>query len=176
MKRKISECINIQINVGNYQHIAITKYAEEEIEYSSEVERTQKEDALTASLVESMTRSMKAIPEKLGKGVAEAIEVEQAIKKTIPEWLAKNIVPNIANNAKKQDNKIKNEQFDQLDKKTKLDKETRTHIEAESKPILSKSQNENDLFEDDSKVVATETDMTSTKDFFSDTDDLFGDK
>jgi hypothetical protein len=176
MKRKISECINIQINVGNYQHIAITKYAEEEIEYSSETERIQKEDALTDSLVESMTRSMKAIPEKLGKGVTAAIEVEQAIKKTIPEWLAKNIVPNIANNAKKQDNKIKNEQFDQLDKKANLDKETRAHLETESRPILIKSQDENGLFEDDSKCAATEIDMASSKDFFSDTDDLFGDK
>ena len=35
VKRKIAECINLRVNVGNYQHIELTKYVEEEIEYSS---------------------------------------------------------------------------------------------------------------------------------------------
>ena len=60
--RKISECINIRINVGNYQHIELVKFAEEQIEFSTEAERIQKEDKLRDDLVASMTRSMKAIP------------------------------------------------------------------------------------------------------------------
>ena len=45
-KKKIAETINVRINVGNYQHIELTKYAEEEIEYSSTEELQSKEDSL----------------------------------------------------------------------------------------------------------------------------------
>lgn len=100
-KRKIADCVNIRIKVGDFQHIEIVKYAEEEIEYTSKEDRIQQEDALTESLVDSVLRSLKAIPERLGKGRAEAIEVEQSISKAIPAWLASDPVPNIANNAKK---------------------------------------------------------------------------
>ena len=99
--RKISECINLRINVGNYQHIELTKYAEESIDYETDAERIAKEDQLRDELVDSLKRSMQAIPEKLGKGLEEAIEVEQAIQKAIPEWLENSPVPNLANNAEK---------------------------------------------------------------------------
>jgi hypothetical protein len=105
-KRKISECINVRIAVGNYQHIEITKYAEEEIEFSSTKERVEKEDALRADVVENLIRSMKAIPERLGKGIENAIEVEEAIKKKIPEWLANDPIPNVANGALKINDKV----------------------------------------------------------------------
>lgn len=120
--RKISECINIRINVGNYQHIELVKYAEEQIDYANEAERIQKEDQLRDDLVASMTRSMKAIPEKLGKGVANAIEVEQSIKKAVPEWMAQGGVPNIANTAKKIEVRVSAEQKDKKDKETEANK------------------------------------------------------
>jgi hypothetical protein len=44
---------------------------------------------------------MKAIPERLGKGVANAQEVEESIAKAIPEWMDNNNVPNIADKVKK---------------------------------------------------------------------------
>ena len=94
--RKISECINVRINVGNYQHIEIVKYAEEEIEYSTVEERMVKEDQLTRDLIASLSRSMKIVPEALGKGMAEAVQVEQSVKKAIPEWMKNSPAPNIA--------------------------------------------------------------------------------
>lgn len=114
--RKISECINIRINVGNYQHIELVKFAEEQIEFSTEAERIQKEDKLRDDLVAAMTRSMKAIPEKLGKGIDQAIEVEQSIKKAMPEWMAQGNVPNIANSAKKIELQKSADQKDAKDK------------------------------------------------------------
>ena len=102
MNRKVSDCISVRINVGNYQHIELTKYAEETIEFSSEKERIEQEDNLRNDLIESLKRSMKAIPEALGKGIQSAIEVEEAIQAKIPEWLEQNPVPNIANANKAQ--------------------------------------------------------------------------
>jgi len=100
-KRKISECMSIRINVGNYQHIELTKYAEEEIDYSTTSEREDKEDALRDDLINSLVRSMNEVPKRLGKGVEAAQEVEEAIVKAVPEWLKNNPVPNIANGAGK---------------------------------------------------------------------------
>lgn len=100
-ERKISECISVRINVGNYQHIELTKYAEEKISYNSDEDRINQEDNLRDDLVASLVRSMKSIPEKLGKGAENAVEVEEAIKKAIPDWLENGPVPNIANNAEK---------------------------------------------------------------------------
>jgi len=104
--RKISECINVRINVGNYQHIEITKYAEEEVAYETKEQLIELEDALNSDLVDSIVRSMRTIPDRLGKGVQNAQEVEESISKAIPEWLEKDPIPNIANGARK--NSIRN--------------------------------------------------------------------
>lgn len=115
-KRKIADCVNIRVKTGDFQHIEIVKYAEEEIEYNNDQERIEKEDALTASLVESIMRSLHSIPERIGRGKAEVIEVEQAISKAIPAWLANDPVPNIANQAKKVFNTISDRQKADKDK------------------------------------------------------------
>lgn len=117
-QRKISECISVRINVGNYQHIELTKYAEESIEYSSEQERIEKEEQLTNDLITSLKRGMKSIPEKLGKGIEQAIEVEESICKAIPEWLENSAVPNIANGAEKKHIQVVSEQKQQKDEAT----------------------------------------------------------
>ena len=180
-KRKIADCINIQINVGNYQHIAITKYAEEEIEYSSDQERKEKEDSLTASLVESVMRSMVSIPEKLKRGSSEAIEVEQSIRKAIPEWLTSNPVPNIAKNvngAKRESEKIVSKQKENKDNAEISNVETRKHLESESLPIPEKklpvTLTEDDLFEKDvvlkDVVLKVEEKKEVKSDFFTDSD------
>jgi hypothetical protein len=141
-QRKISECINVRINVGNYQHIELTKYAEESIEYNSEEERISKEDQLRDELLASLVRSMHAIPEKLGKGIEEAIEVEEAIQKAIPEWLENGPVPNIANTAEKKQIQAVAEQKAQKDE-----------AEANLKEVIndepSGSESDEDLFEED---------------------------
>ncbi|MFA7219426.1 MAG: hypothetical protein WC119_02900 [Synergistaceae bacterium] len=144
-ERKISECINVRINVGNYQHIELTKYAEESIEYSSAEERIKKEDELRDELVFSLIRSMKAIPEKLGKGIDAAIEVEESIKKAIPEWLENGAIPNIANGAEKNYIKNASDQKAQKDEASENLKEI-AGDKLEDKASLSDDE---DLFEED---------------------------
>lgn len=160
-QRKISECISVRINVGNYQHIELTKYAEESIEYSSEQERIEKEDQLTNDLIISLRRGMKSIPEKLGKGIDQAIEVEESICKAIPEWLESSAVPNIANGAEKKYIQVVAEQKQKKDEATSnLSEVIENKVDkVESKGIKIKSKDENvkideseeDLFEDEPK-------------------------
>ena len=89
-KKRIAETINVRINVGNFQHIDITKYAEKEIEYNSQEEMIKKEDELTDELLDNLIRNMRTIPEKLGKKTNAVVEFEGAVQKKIPEWLEKN--------------------------------------------------------------------------------------
>ena len=138
-KRKIAECLNVRINVGNYQHIEITKYAEEEIEYSSDSERIQKEQSLRDDLLTNLITSMKAIPERLNKGVAQAQEVEESIKKTIPEWLASGPVHNIANMAKA---KVIQVAAEQKDNKDEHSKEVDVFAEQDTKKLIEQMSTE----------------------------------
>jgi len=200
-QRKISECINVRINVGNYQHIELSKYAEETIEYSSKEELIQKEDSLRDDLIASVIRSMKSIPERLGKGVEAAIEVEESIKKAIPSWLENGAVPNIANLPKKNNLKDAAEQKNKKDEAAKNLVEVTDTVIPEVKAEVKKSTvavvttktpvSSDDLFEDDSVVTTFESanvlpiDNTETKKvdksaeldgfFDGDDDDLFGD-
>jgi len=200
-QRKISECINVRINVGNYQHIELSKYAEETIEYSSKDDLIQKEDSLRDDLIASVIRSMKAIPERLGKGVEAAIEVEESIKKAIPSWLENGAVPNIANLPKKNNLKDAAEQKNKKDEAAKnLVEVTDTvipEVKAEEKKstvtvVTTKTPvSSDDLFEDDSVVTTFESDNVLSIDkvetkkveksveldgfFDGDDDDLFGD-
>lgn len=109
--RKIAECISVRINVAQYEHIEFTKYGEEEIEFSSDEERVKKEDALREDLVASLMRDFREVPKQLGKGLAQALKVEEAIKKALPKWLSENPIPNIANTANKVDIKNTAKQF-----------------------------------------------------------------
>lgn len=171
-KRIISESVNIRINVGNYQHIEITKQAQEEIEYDSEEQRLKLEEALQNDLISGIISSMKKIPEKLGKGVASVQEVEQAISKAIPEWLDKGPVPNIANEPKKNSDKVALEQKANKDQaKEKADsllavEEPKKVVKTEVKPNVEDvsldidvdvdSFDDVDLFEDDEPPVKSE--------------------
>lgn len=114
-KRIISESINIRINVGNYQHIEIVKQAQEEISYKDESERISLENLLTNDLINSVVRSMREIPSRLGKGVAEAQELEEQISSSIPKWLNEN-PPNIINETKKKLTKVSSDQKENKDK------------------------------------------------------------
>ena len=99
-EKRIAETINVRINVGNYQHIELTKYGERTITYDTPEEMKEKEDALTDELLDNLIRNMRRIPDKLGKKTEGVAEVEQAITKSIPTWLEEDPVPNIANRAK----------------------------------------------------------------------------
>ena len=94
--KKIAETINVRINIGNFQHIEISKYAEKEITYNDKQEMTDKEDALTQELLENIIRNMRTIPSRLGKKTEAVQDVEDKIQKAIPEWMINNEEPNLA--------------------------------------------------------------------------------
>jgi len=94
--KKIAETINVRINVGNYQHIEISKYAEKEIAYENDAERIEKEDQLTQELLDNIIRNMRTIPERLGKDT-KAVEVfEDRLTKTLPDFMKGSEEPNLA--------------------------------------------------------------------------------
>ena len=99
-QKKIATSVDVLINVGAYEHIQITKYAEKSISYSSQEEMLKKEDELTNELVADVIRTMRSMPEKLGKKTTAHTEIESKIAKKVPEWLNGNVEPNIANQAK----------------------------------------------------------------------------
>jgi hypothetical protein len=173
--RKISECVNVRINVGNYQHIEVTKYAEEEITYETKEELIEFENDLTTDLVNSLVRSMKSIPEQLGKGVENAQEVEESIATAIPEWLANSPIPNIANQAKKQNLKIAAQQKDNKDSQSDVldvdevvaeptPEKPSEDVTEPSEDVTEPSEattdlSDQDLFEDDEDPVASESEV-----------------
>ena len=100
-EKRIAETLTIRISLGpqTYEHIELTKYAEKKITYETPEEMIKKEDELTDELLVDMIRSMRRIPERLGKKGVETVEVEERIAKRIPKWLEENPVPNIAGTA-----------------------------------------------------------------------------
>jgi hypothetical protein len=167
-KRVISEAINIRINVGNYQHIEITKQAQEEIEYSSESERLEREAELSKDIIDSVISSMKLVPERLGKGVENAQEVEDSISKAIPEWLEKS-PPNLANVPKKNSDKVAAEQKSNKDDNAKsLDNligdvpEVVSVVES-STEVVEDLFDGDDLFDDDESPATPEVSQEVVK-------------
>jgi len=172
-KRKIAGCVNVRIRTGDFQHIEVVKYAEEEIEYSSKEELISKEDDLNNDLIECVLRSLKSTAERTGKGKAEAIEVEQRLSKVIPEWLANDPIPNIANGAKKVLNTVSTKQKAEKDKEELAEKDL---IDGEITLTGSNNQEDKDKkkkfnqYVKDVKDANTAIDVKDAKD---DVGDLF---
>ncbi len=199
--RKISECICLRINVGNFQHIELTKYAEESIDFLNDEDRVVKEDQLTIDLVASLKRSLNLITTNLGKGVAEAQEVENVVVKKIPEWLNNNPIPNIANKAQKVSMKIASEQEDkkhidrdifgtdnveikedkkEVDVLVEKEKDIFEHVEVQKEVKQEAQKEEDDLFENidegtvdvgSVEVVEVETDVAVIEDVLDSVDE-----
>jgi len=131
-KKKIAETVNVRINVGNFQHIEISKYAEREITYENKEEMITKEDNLTEELVDNILRNMNLIVGKMGKDTNNVSKLEERITKTIPEFMKGSEEPNLAKK-----NSIKAE----AEQKDKADNEKSS--QSESKKL------EEDLFGDD---------------------------
>lgn len=163
MERKISTCVNVRVNVGNYQHIEIAKYAEETVQFSSESERLEKEAKLTSDIIQDLHKTMKQVASDLGKGTAEAAQVTEAIKKVIPEWIANSSVPNIANGGKKLEIKVNAEQKEIKDV-------PKTMIEQEKPKITTESVVKNKTLKEDIEVNKKEPVIAKKDDLF---DDLF---
>ena len=161
-EKKIATSIDVLINVGNYEHIQITKYSEKKITYETPEEMVKKEDEFTSELTSDIIRTMRGLPERLGKKTDAVVVIEEKIQKKIPEWLANNPVPNLAKDKfESTQAKVSNEVS------TKKEKENMANNEADKLVESSKSTETNkpiDLPKEQIKAV----DLGS--------DDLFGDE
>lgn len=154
-EKKIAECINVRVNVGNYQHIELTKYAEKTISYNNEEEMVRKEDELTEELVANLIRNMRRIPERLGKDTTAVIEVEESIAKVIPEWLQNGDVPNLANKALTGHNETVAEQKEERDSHNIVEEKKEVLPEDLKEVVAKKPSNEmDDLFDGDDDLFS----------------------
>jgi hypothetical protein len=162
-KRKIAETVNIRVNIGNYQHIEISKYAEEEIEYDTAEERIEKENKFTSDLLDNLVRNLDQIPQKVNKVEDTSIlKVKESVGKAIPDWMKDNQEPNLA---KKKIVQAEAEQTDQVEKVEKKLDTSKTEID----DLLGDSKDEPKKEE---KVEVPATSASDNGDLFGD-DDLF---
>ena len=163
-EKKIATSVDILINVGAYEHIQITKYAEKKITYENPEEMVQKEDLLTDELVKDILRTMRSIPDKLGKKTDAVAKIEEKIGKKMPTWLEEGSEPNIANMAQKNANKA----IEEANAKKEDDKEKKEENKAETENFLEGKQEEPK--EEPKKETKKET---IDDDLFGDDEDLF---
>ena len=134
-KKKIAETINIRINVGNYQHIEISKYGEKEIEYDSKEDMIKQEDQLTQELTENIIRNMRTLPGKLGKETNAVEEFEDRLSKTLPDFMKGSQEPNLA---KQKHVQTEGDEKSNSDKKEAKSEKNQKSVE----PLVSESQQE----------------------------------
>jgi len=156
-EKKIATSIDILVNVDRFEHIQITKYAEKKITYESQEDMIRKEDQLTDELVKDIIRTMRAMPDKLGKKTNAVATIEEKIGKKIPSWLEEGGEPNIANTAKI--NAVKamatahaNEQDKQAETISFLNDKPQEKQQKQEKPQEAKKDekdDDKDLFGDD---------------------------
>jgi len=148
-QKKIATAVDIMIKTASYEYVHITKYSEKSIAYGNKEDMVTLEDEHSKELVNDIVRTLRAIPDQLGKSTLVVVneDAEEKIKKRIPEWLENGPEPNIANTAK-----INHE-------------ETVTKINAEANDKKERSKEEDsiveDLFDDkDSKEVKEDISKT----------------
>ena len=162
-EKKIATSIDVLINVSQFEHIQITKYAEKKIAYSSQEDMVEKEDNLTSELVNDIIRTMRSLPDRLGKKTEAIKNIEEKIQKKIPSWLEENPVPNIANLAKdKYERNISNANA-KIEQKKPIAKE----LEKQVKDIIDPKTEETPI-----KTAKNESIDLDKKDLFDD-EDLF---
>jgi len=142
-EKRIATSVDVLINVAKFEHIQITKYGERKITYDTQEEMIEKEDELTGELIEDILRTMKKIPEKLGKTTNAVVEIEEKIKKALPQWLNEgeepNIADGIANLAKKTHNKNVAKQKDEQE-------QANGKANADIDAVLEENVSEEDIF------------------------------
>ena len=177
-EKKIATGIDILVNVDRFEHIQISKYGEAKIEYSSDQERKDLEDQLTAETLEDGFRSLKIVTDVLGGKTVEPCQaIVEKIRKKIPMWLEDGPEPNIANLPKTTNNKRLAGNSIKADEVKKEAEEISNLINEPTESTL----NDDDLFE--SKETKEEpvketpkTDIESNSNDeidFGDDDDLF---
>ena len=85
-ERKIATSVEVLVQVARFESIRIAKYGEDKIEYSSYEERVQKEDELNSDLVADLVRTMRSLPDQLGKKTNAIVDIEEKIQKKIGEF------------------------------------------------------------------------------------------
>ena len=128
-QKKIATSVEIMIHVGQFEHIKINKYGEKNIEYSSKEDMVKQEDSLTEELVTDIIRTMRSLPDRLGKKTDAVRNIEEKIEKRMPEWLSNNNEPNIAKKTYEA-NKIK-DNAEQEVKQVSTTSDTTTAIDVE---------------------------------------------
>jgi len=158
-EKKVATSVDLLINVGQYEHLQITKYAETKIEYESQEEMVKKEDQLTDELVADVIRTMRSLPEKLGKKTEAVSAIEEKIMKKVPAWLENNPVPNLAE-----------KKFQEAQGKESI------RVEAKNESIKEESVDVENLLGEDS--IKSDKEETNTEEdlFGEDDDELFDDK
>lgn len=166
MKRKIARSVNVRVNVGNFQHIELTNYCEEEIDYSSQQDLLEKENALFNDLIDSVVRDMNSIPDRLGKKDVPIAQLNESITKAIPEWLEKDPIANLAKKKNIQDEAKIESEISKQKKEIISDK-------AEFEGIYEQiSENDSTVAKNKAKV-SKETSSDDDFDVFASDEDLF---
>lgn len=166
MDKKIATSLEVLIKVAQYESIRLTKYGETKIEYSSKEEMIQKENQLQAEVMDDLLRSMRALPNQIGKSANAVVEIEEKIQKRIPEWLEKGAEPNIADTAKKSAEKSEAIAHDENEqrKETSRAKETDTTA-TEMDDLFSSDPSDSDGLEED--IVPDENNVEDNDDLFA---------
>lgn len=157
-EKKIATSVDLLINVGQYEHLQITKYAETKIEYESKEEMVKKEDQLTDELVADVIRTMRGLPEKLGKKTEAVSAIEEKIIKKIPGWLENNPIPNMAE-----------KKFEDAQGKESA------RVEAKKETMKEASIDVENLLGEDS-IKSNKEETNTEEDLFGEEDELFDDK
>jgi hypothetical protein len=159
--KKIAQTINVRINIGNYQHIELSKYAEKEISYEDNEGMTSQEDELTAELMDSLSRDMGIIPSKFKVSEAVVEETKESIGKALPDWMKGNEEPNLAKQSNikveaeekanqdeiKAKEEVADDEADALLGEAETKEETKE--EAKPEPEETKSNDDDELFDED---------------------------
>ena len=154
MEKKTATSIEVLIKVAQYESILLSKYSEAKIEYESEEERVEKEDQLNDEVVADLIRTMRSLPDKLGKKTNAVAEIEEKIQKRIPEWLENNPEPNIANVTKRS--------HERADAKAHADAEEKK-VQETNATVTDVDTDMADLFGDDGGENASEADVSEEK-------------
>jgi leucyl aminopeptidase len=182
-QKKIATSVDIMIKTAPYEYIHVTKYSEKNISYENKIEMTSKEDELSKELVSDVVRTLRGIPEQLGKGKVEIATAEEKIKTRIPEWLESDPEPNIlnspssiANTAKKNNEKAESEIQSKSEKKSEIIAEEIAIV----KDLFDEPENKVKSSEEKEIEQVIKTEGSSNVDFgedlFADDADLFDEK
>jgi hypothetical protein len=167
-KKKIAETLNLRVNIGNYQHIEISKYAEQEIEYETKEEMIEKENAFTSDLLDNLVRNLDVIPQKVSKvEEVSVLKVKESIGRAIPEWMNDNQEPNLA---KKKSIQSEAEQVEQAEKVegniVKADNEIDDLLGGNDTKSVPEEKVEVENGKTKEKVVVAEDDLFGESDLF----------